>query len=233
VLAGLLATLRAPDGRVLVDGFYDDVIPVGADELAAWAQLPIDDEQIREQAGVAALMGGPRPTTLERQWTQPTLDINGIWGGFQGQGVKTVIPARAHAKLSCRLVPGQEMAVVLDQVIGHLRRHLPAGAQLTIDETLEGTPPMSMPIDHPAVAAARAALSAGHGRPAVLTRLGVSVPVNEIVHRRLNMPAVLIASSSPTDAFHAPDEHFALSSFDAGVRTMVDFLPTFATAAAA
>jgi acetylornithine deacetylase/succinyl-diaminopimelate desuccinylase-like protein len=227
VLAGLLATLRSPDGRVLVDGFYDDVIAVGADELAAWDQLPIDDEEIRTQAGVAALMGGPEPTTLERQWAQPTLDLNGIWGGFEGQGVKTVIPAQAHAKLSCRLVPGQRMRAVLDQVIDHLERHLPPGARLTIDET----PPMLMPIDHPAVAAAQAALSAGHGRDAVLTRLGVSVPVNEIVDRQLNMPAVLIASSSPTDAFHAPDEHFALASFDAGIRTMISFLPAFATVA--
>jgi acetylornithine deacetylase/succinyl-diaminopimelate desuccinylase-like protein len=231
VLTQLLATLRAPDGRILVDGFYDDVADVPQAELDAWSRLPVDDADVLEQSGAFELMGGPQPTTLERQWALPTLDLNGIWGGYEGQGVKTVIPAQAHAKLSCRLVPGQRMDVALAQVKEHLERHVPAGARLTIDATLEGTPPMVMPADHPAVQAARSALSAGWGRPAELTRLGVSVPVNEIVDRLLGVPAVLIASSSPTDAFHAPDERFALASFDAGVRTMICFLPAFAALA--
>ncbi|MCW3016602.1 MAG: putative peptidase [Solirubrobacterales bacterium] len=229
-LTQLLATLRAPDGRVLVDGFYDGVLPVPEAELAAWAALPLDDADIRAQAGVPALMGGPEPSTLERQWSQPTLDLNGVWGGFQGQGVKTVIPAQGHAKLSCRLVPGQRMDEVLARVITHLERHTRDGAQLRIVSTLEGTPPMVMPADHPAVTAARTALTAGFGREAVLCRLGVSVPVNEIVDRHLGIPAVQLASSSPTDAFHAPDEHFTLASFDAGVRTMAEFLPAYAAA---
>jgi acetylornithine deacetylase/succinyl-diaminopimelate desuccinylase-like protein len=228
VLATLLATLRAPDGSILVDGFYDDVAPVSAAERAAWARLPLDEEAIRAQAGVLRLMGDGDHSAIERQWARPTLDLNGIWGGFQGQGTKTVIPARAHAKLSCRLVPDQRMDEVLAQLVAHLERHTPPDARLTIESTLAGAPPMLTAPDHPAVQAALGALAAGFERPAQLTRLGVSVPINEIAARLLGIPAVMLGFSAPTDAFHAPDEHFSLDSFDRGLRTLVEFLPRLA-----
>ena len=230
VLTALLATLHAPDGRILADGFYDDVLPVPEAERHAWTRLPVDDEAIREQAGLPALFGEAGYGPLERQWARPTLDLNGVWGGFEGQGVKTLIPARAQAKLSCRLVPDQRMEHVLDSVVAHLQRALPPYARLTVDARLAGAPPSLMSHEHPAVRAALDALAVGFGRPAVLTRLGVSVPVNEIVDRLLGIPTVMLGFSSPTDAFHAPDEHFSLNSFDAGLRTMLAFLPRVAGA---
>lgn len=224
VLADLVSTLHDSSGRVLVDGFYDGVESVSEREREAWAELPIDADLVREQAGVFELLGDPDASFLDRQWALPTLDLNGIWGGFEGQGIKTVIPAQAHAKLTCRLVCDQRTEAVLGRVVAHLRRHLPACARLRIDYTQEGTPPMLMSADHPAVLAARRALAAGFARPAVLTRLGVSVPINEIAARRLDMPAVMLNSSYPTDAFHAPNEHFTLESLDGGMRSAVSFL---------
>lgn len=227
VLTRLLSTLHDEDGRILVDGFYDDVLPIPETELAAWSSLPIDDEEIRRQAEVFSLLGGARPSTLERQWALPTLDLNGIWGGYSGERVKTVIPAEAHAKLSCRLVPGQEMGKTLSQVKEHLLRHLPAYARLRFDYALEGTPASVLAAD-PAVDAAHAALQAGFGTPAVTVRVGFSVPINDIAGRRLGTPTVMLQCAYPTDAFHAPDEHFTLESFDGGIRSMLQFMPELA-----
>ncbi|MHB1468682.1 MAG: dipeptidase [Solirubrobacteraceae bacterium] len=224
VLVELLSTLHDADGRVDVDGFHDDVAAVPARERDAWARLPIDEADVLEQARTHALIGDPSASLLDRLWALPTLDLHGIWGGFQGEGVKTVIPAQAHAKLSCRLVSDQRMHDVLAKIEAHLERHLPAYARLRIDSKLEGTPPMLLSADHPGVSAALRALAAGHGAPAMLARIGASVPVNEMVQRHLGMPAVMLGASSPTDAFHAPDEHFALASFDGCVRSMVNFL---------
>ena len=233
VMASLLATLKRADGLVTVPGFYDDVAEVDPEELAAWRQLGISDESVRQQAGVFRLMAEPGCELLQRQWARPTLDVVGMWGGFQGQGLKTVIPAEAHAKISCRLVPDQGMHDILDKLESHLQREIADGARLTIEWKLPGAPPMLTPADHPAVTAARDALTAGFGRPGELVRLGVSVPVNEIVHRHLGLTAVMLGFSAPTDAFHAPDEHFALHSFDGGRRATVAFLKRYASLATA
>ena len=230
VMAQLLAGLRSPEGRILVDGFYDEVVGASAAELAEWAELPIDAEAVREQAGTIDLLDGTGSSVLERQWVEPTLDVVGMWGGFQDEGLKTVIPSTAHAKISCRLVPDQEMEPMIERLTTHLREHTPAGAELRIDRTLLGTPPATMSPDHPAVAAAREALAEGFGTEAFVTRLGVSVPVSEIVSRLLGMPTVMLGYSSPTDLLHAPDEHLPLRSFDGGVRTFASFLLRFAAA---
>lgn len=228
VMARLLAGLRSPEGRVLVDGFYDEVVGASAAELEEWRRLPIDAAAIHSQAETIGLMDGTGSTVLERLWTEPTLDVVGAWGGFQGEGLKTVIPCLAHAKISCRLVPDQKMEPILERLVDHLRRHCPDDAELTIDWTLPGTPPAVMSPDHPAVGAALKALSAGFGTEAFVTRLGVSVPVNEIVSRLLGVPTVMLGYSSPTDLLHAPDEHFPLASFDGGVKTFATFLEEFA-----
>jgi acetylornithine deacetylase/succinyl-diaminopimelate desuccinylase-like protein len=227
-MAQLLAGLRSPEGRILVDGFYDEVVGATDAELEEWAELPIDADAVRAQAGTISLLDGTGSSVLERQWVEPTLDVVGMWGGFQDEGLKTVIPCRAHAKISCRLVPDQEMEVMVERLTTHLRDHCPAGAEVTFDWTLLGTPPATMSPDHPAVAAAREALSEGFGTDALLTRLGISVPVNEIASRLLGMPAVMLGYSSPTDLVHAPDEHLPLRSFDGGVKTFASFLVNFA-----
>lgn len=228
VMAQLLAGLRSPEGRILVDGFYDEVVGATDAELEDWAGLPIDADAVRAQAGTISMLDGTGSSVLERQWVEPTLDVVGMWGGFQDEGLKTIIPATAHAKISCRLVPDQKMEVMAERLARHLREHCPAGAELTIDWTLLGTPPATMSPGHPAVAAAREALTEGFDTEAFVTRLGVSVPVSEIVSRLLGMPTVMLGYSSPTDLVHAPDEHLPLRSFDGGVKTFASFLLRFA-----
>jgi acetylornithine deacetylase/succinyl-diaminopimelate desuccinylase-like protein len=224
VMAAILATLKDGDGKVLVDGYYDDVREVPAQELATWERLGIDDASVLAQSRTFALMAEPGYSLPHRQWARPTLDVVGMWGGFQGEGLKTIIPAAAHAKLSCRLVPDQGMTDILDKLEAHLRRVAPPSAELSVDWRLPGAPAMLTSTDHPAVRAAVEALTAGFGRQAEMVRQGFSVPVNEIAHRNLGLPTVMLGFASPTDAFHAPDEHFSLASFDAGRGTMVEFL---------
>jgi acetylornithine deacetylase/succinyl-diaminopimelate desuccinylase-like protein len=230
VMAAILATLKDGDGTVLVDGYYDDVREISAEELATWDRLGIDDASVLEQSRTFSLMAEPGYGLLHRQWARPTLDVVGMWGGFEGEGLKTIIPAEAHAKLSCRLVPDQGMADILDKLEAHLRRVAPPAAELTVDWRLPGAPAMLTPADHPAVRAAVDALTAGFGRRAELVRQGFSVPVNEIAHRNLGVPAVMLGFASPTDAFHAPDEHFSLASFDAGRGTAIEFLRRYSAA---
>src|SRR5205814_1913105 len=130
-LAQLLASMRSPEGRVLVEGFYDGVRPLDAAERARIAAVPFDEAAYREQLGAEALFGEPGYTTHERAWVRPTLEVNGIWGGFQGEGVKTVLPSEAHAKITCRLVPDQEPARVLDRLTAHVTQHAPPGVTVT------------------------------------------------------------------------------------------------------
>ena len=135
-LVRLLATLHDDRGVVAVDGFYDGVLAATEEELAEWQQLPFDEDELRTQIGARSLIGADgRHSALERMWTRPTLDLHGVWGGFTGEGIKTVIPAEARAKLSCRLVPEQTPERVLELVIAHLERHRPSEATLTIEWT--------------------------------------------------------------------------------------------------
>ncbi len=233
VMAAILTTLKDGDGKVLVDGYYDDVDEVSAEELESWERLGIDDDSVLAQSGAFAIMAEPGYGLLHRQWARPTLDVVGMWGGFQGEGLKTIIPAAAHAKLSSRLVPDQGMDDILDKIEAHLRRVVPPNVDLTIDWRLPGAPAMLTPVDHPAVHAAVDALTASFGRQAEVVRQGFSVPVNEIADRNLGLPAVMLGFASPTDACHAPDEHFSLASFDAGRRATVEFLRRYAARVAA
>lgn len=228
-MAQLLATLRSPSGTVLVEGFYDDVAGARDGELAAWKELPVEAADIQGQAETFGLLDGTGSSVLERLWVEPALDVVGMWGGFQGHGLKTVIPATAHAKISCRLVPDQEMKPMADRLIAHLEKHCPVDAELTIDWTLLGAPPAVMSPDSPAVSAVRQALADGFGAEAVVTRLGVSIPINDIARRYLGMPAVMLGFSSPTDRVHAPNERFPVSSFEGGLRAFASFLGRIAS----
>jgi acetylornithine deacetylase/succinyl-diaminopimelate desuccinylase-like protein len=228
VLSELLATLHAPDGSVAVRGFYGPVRGPSSEELASWRDLRFDDAPLGEaRAGEAGF------SPLERLWSRPTLDVHGIWGGFAGQGVKTVIPCEAHAKLSCRLVPDQLPEQVLEQVVAHLREHTPEGVELTVDMTLPGCGPYVARADHPAVRAARAALEQTYERPAVVFRTGWSVPITELLQRHLGVDSLLLGFAHPDEAHHAPNEFMRLSAFDLGTRTMVLFWPRLAEELAA
>lgn len=222
-LARLLATLHDDEGRVAVDGFYDPVRRLPSEETAEWSKLPFDEDELRREIGAKALIGGTEYSVFERLWARPTLDVHGMWGGFQGDGIKTVIPCEARAKLSCRLVDDQEPEGVLEQVRSHLERHCPSVATLEIEWTLAGAGPMTMPRDNPLAGAAREALAVGYERDALFFRSGWSVPVAALVKQRLGVDSLLLGFGLPTDGAHAPNEHFDVDSLDRGIRTMVDF----------
>jgi acetylornithine deacetylase/succinyl-diaminopimelate desuccinylase-like protein len=223
-LAELLTTLKdTKTGRILVEGFYDDVRPIPEAERQAWAGLPHDDGQLAAGLGVARLTGEEGFTTFERMWGRPTLDICGAWGGHTGEGLKTVIPAEAHAKISCRLVPDQDAERVLEHVERHLRAHVPDGATLIIDWSLPGCWPVVIPADHPAIQAALDATEEGFERPATLFRAGYSVPIVELFARIVGLDSVLLGFTLPDENMHAPNEFIRLDVFARGVRTYAAF----------
>ena len=221
-LARLLATLHRPDGAVAVEGFYDQVRPLSQEERDSFAALQFDEQAFMADLGVTALPGEPGYTALERLWARPTLEINGIFGGFQGEGTKTVIPCRAGAKITCRLVPDQDPERVLDAVEAHLKAHCPPGVKVEVRRG-GGAPAVITPIDHPAIQAAMQALTEAYGAEARFIRSGGSIPVVGTFQRVLGAPIVMMGFSLEEENFHAPDEHFHLENFDAGMRALYRF----------
>jgi len=215
-LVQLLASMRGPDGKVLVDGFYDDVRPLTAAYREHIARVPFDEEAYKAQLGVEELFGEAGYTPLERIWARPTLEINGLWGGFQGEGTKTVLPNTAHAKLTCRLVADQSPARVAEAVREHVRRHTPPGVRVTC-EVLPGTAqPYRLPEDHPGNVAAAEVLTELYGRAPYYTGSGGSVPVCELFQNVLGVYTVGFGFALDDERFHAPDEFYRLSSFYRG-----------------
>jgi len=216
-LARIIAALKGPDGRVLVPGFYDDVAGPTAADRARVAALPFDDEAYRTEVGVPELVGEVGFSTLERRGLRPTLDVNGIWGGFQGAGVKTIIPSHAYAKISCRLVPNQDPARIAELLEAYIAAISPPGVTVTIGE-LFGGPPSLTPIDHPATVAAAAALLATFGREPLYVYQGGSIPVATGFESILGLPVVLLGFTPPDDNAHAPNESMALANYETGIR---------------
>lgn len=217
-LAELIASLHDQDGRVAVAGFYDQVRELSAAERARLAALPFDPEEYRRSLDLPALYGEPGYSTLERQWTRPTIDVVGMWGGFQGEGSKTVIPCEAHAKITCRLVADQRPADIVPLVAAHLERHVPTGARITIHRFPGASLPYDMPEDLPALQAAQAVLEEVMGLPAVRVRMGGTLPAAEIFQSILGVYTLFFSFSTADEQYHAPNEFFRLERFDAGVR---------------
>ena len=215
-LAEILASLHTPDGRIAVAGFYDDVLPLTAEDRAEIAQVPFDETAYKADLGVADLHGEEGYTTLERSWARPTLEIVGMWGGFQGEGVKTVLPREAHAKITCRLVPNQDPNRVVSLIEQHVAAHTPPGVKAVVRPLPFRAYPYLMPRDHPANAAAREVLSELYGREPYIIRMGGSVPVTEIFLRHLGAYSVAFGFGLNDERFHAPDEFFRLVSFERG-----------------
>ena len=229
-LAALLGSLHDESGRVAVEGFYDGVGQVGAEELAEWEQLPFSEAEYARSLGIPAVTGGEEGlSVLQRRWARPTLDVNGVWGGYQGPGSKTVIPARAGAKLSCRLVAGQEPQAVFEAIRRHLRDRAPAGVQLTIEAYGQARPVEVAP-DSPVLAAGLAALEEAFEAPARKIRCGASVPVTEAFQRVLGIPPVLMGFGLPDDNIHSPNEKFDLEQFYKGAHAAAAFIQNLAGA---
>ncbi len=219
-LAQIIAALKGPDGRIRIPGFYDAVLELGEADRAAMADLPFDEEAYRIATGVPALVGEAGYTTLERRSTRPTLDVNGIWGGFQGDGAKTIIPAHAHAKVSCRLVAAQDPRDIFAKLRDFVLEIGPPGVEVTVHDLGGGRPSLT-PVDHPVTQAAARALEATFGRKPVFTREGGSIPVSASFESILGLPVVLLGFAQPHENAHAPDEWMSLENYEGAIRSIV------------
>jgi acetylornithine deacetylase/succinyl-diaminopimelate desuccinylase-like protein len=219
-LARMLATLRDEHGRITVAGFYDGVPELDPAALAELRSLPFDETAEARALGVESLAGGERDRLpLERVWTRPTLEINGITGGYQGPGEKTIVPGSAHAKLSARLVGTQDPAAIRRAVAAHLRKVAPAGVAVEIAEGGD-TRAVVTSREHPAVVAAARAMQRAFGQPPVFIGAGGTIGPVSSFDRILHLPQVLIGVGLPDDAIHAPNEKFDLGQFYGGIETM-------------
>jgi len=216
-LARLIASLHQPDGRVAVAGFYDRVRELSRAERAEIAGLPFDEAAYLAQVGAAAAVGEPGYSTLERQWTRPTIEVNGMWGGYQGPGTKTIVPSEAHAKITCRLVPDQEPDEVVALVAAHLERHVPPGARLVMHPDGHGARPAHIARDHEVVRAAEAALEKVYGVAPLIVRMGGTVPMAEYFQRLMGLSTLYFSFSTGDEDFHAPNEFFRVHRLHEGL----------------
>lgn len=219
VLASLIAALHDDAGRVVVPGFYDGVRELTVAEREGLISLPFDADEFLQSTGSPRFFGEPGYSTLERVWTRPTLEVNGLWSGFIGAGRKTIVPSHAEAKLSCRLVPDQDPNHVLHQVEEYLRARCPDTVRLTVT-THEGDPGTLTPLDHPVVDEARAAMRTVFGVEPANIRMGGSIPVVVTLERELGVSTLLLGFALPEENFHAPNEYFTLENFYRGAETI-------------
>ena len=223
-IAELVATLHDGDGRVAVEGFYDDVRPISEALRVATGALPFDDDAYLAEVGAPATFGEAGFGTLERQWYRPTLELNGLWGGYTGEGNKTVLPSEAHAKITCRLVADQDPSDVVAKVERHLRAHLPAGVTLSVDAVKAGAHAYRLREDHPGLRAVVASLRAVYDVDPWVIGMGGSVPICETFQRHLGMDTVFFSFAVGDEDIHAPNEYFRVHRFAEGRTAWADFL---------
>jgi acetylornithine deacetylase/succinyl-diaminopimelate desuccinylase-like protein len=218
-LARILATMHDADGRVAIPGFYDKVVDWGAKARADIAKLPFDEERFREETGAPALFGEKGFTTLERLWMRPTCEVNGLLSGYTGEGAKTVLPAKAMAKVSCRLVPDQTPEEIETLMRAHVERVAPPGVTATVTP-LHGGRPWRADIGGPLFDAARRALAAAFEKEPVITGEGGSIPVVGDFQRILNAPVLLVGFGLPGENAHAPNEWMSEDNYFKGMAAM-------------
>jgi len=217
-LSKILSSLIDDKGRVQVPGFYDDVSELSAKEKGLLAQLPFDENRYREQIGVAALAGEAGYSTLERRWSRPTFDVNGLTSGYQGEGAKTVLPARASAKFSFRLVPRQDPKKIEVALAKFLRERCPPGITMEIIHH-HGAPAVAVDLEkNPFVPAAQRAIEKGFGKPPFFIREGGSIPVVSTFHTLLGVDTLLLGWGLDDDNTHSPNEKFHLADFHRGIK---------------
>jgi acetylornithine deacetylase/succinyl-diaminopimelate desuccinylase-like protein len=222
-LAEIIAKLHDGKGRITIPGFYDDVRALSKKERDAYKKLPWSDRKYAKDLGVKELYGEAGFTTLERLWARPTLECNGIWGGFTGEGAKTVLPSKASAKISMRLVPDQSSKKVSALFTKYIKKIAPPGVTVTV-QSLHGGEPAITPIDSPGVRAAYAALEKGFGKKPLYQREGGSIPIVVQFKKLLKIDTVLLGFGLPDENAHAPDEFMHLPNFFGGIRTAAHFL---------
>jgi len=219
VLTELFAKLHDKNFRVTVPGFYEDVATVPAAERKALNSLPSKKKDFERAVGAPRYFGEKGFTTIEQLWIRPTLELNGIWGGYQGEGAKTVIPSKAFAKFSTRLVPNQNPKKIAKLVEQHIRRLLPKTVHCKF-EVLSTAKPWVAPFHDAIFHVAQEALQKGFGKKAVFIREGGSIPFVTQMHDTFRVPCVLIGFGLPDENAHAPDEHFSLDNYYGGIKAI-------------
>lgn len=223
VMAKLLASLYDETGKIAVNGYFDGVTEPSEAERADLARIPFDADAAAAALGTVQA-GEPGYTWLERNWLRPTLEINGMWGGYIGNGSKTVIPSEAHAKITMRLVPGQDPVHCIEATIAHLRANCPAGTELTIDGMRGHSCAYALPPDHPLLLAASDTIVETTGQLPVRIGIGATLPVASMMAEALGMDTVMFSYSTSDEDYHAPNEHFRCTSIDHGFEGWVSIL---------
>jgi acetylornithine deacetylase/succinyl-diaminopimelate desuccinylase-like protein len=217
-LTEILSSMRDSRGKILVDGFYDAVRDLSDAERTQIAEIPYDESEYQQELGVDQLYGEAGYSTYERAWVRPTLEVNGIWGGFQGEGIKTVIPSQAHAKITCRLVPDQDPDQIVELIASHVARYAPVGAKASVKKLAGSADPFIIPYDHRGNQAARVVLKELYGKEPYAARTGGTIPVCGLLLKFLGAHLVNFAFGLEDENLHAPDEFFRISSFKRGLR---------------
>ncbi len=218
-LARIISDLKDRDGVIQIPGFYDDVVELTPEERARVAAIPFRAEELLEVTGAPSLHGETGYSILERVGYRPTLDVNGIWGGFQGDGSKTIIPGQAHAKISCRLVPDQDPEALFERLKAYVLEVAPPGVIVDVKNLGSGRPTV-VSADNPVALAASRALEATFGAQPYLIRGGGSIPVAEVFEHVLDRPPILLGFANPDDRAHAPNEFMRVANYETGIRTI-------------
>ncbi len=215
-LVQILNSLHDEDGRVSVKGFYDDVRSLTKEERAQLARIPFDEPAYLRETGSVSLFGEKGFTTYERVGARPTLEINGIWGGFQGEGTKTVLPSTAHAKISCRLVADQDPVKIAGLVLEHMHKAAPPGVNVTTAKSESGAAPYLIPPDHAGLRVAHSVLKDLYGKEPYWVRMGGTIPANAMFRTYLGAYTIVFAFGLNDELQHSPNEFFRISSYERG-----------------
>ncbi|MEY4382460.1 MAG: hypothetical protein RI995_2 [Bacteroidota bacterium] len=226
ILCQMIASLQDEFNRITIPGFYDDVQELSATDRAAMAQTPFDLENYQKELGIAAVHGEAGYSTLERASIRPTLDVNGIWGGYIGEGAKTVLPSLAHAKISMRLVPNQSSEKITELFTKHFLSIAPKGVQVTVTPH-HGGEAYVMPTDSIAYQAASEAMEKTFGKTPVPTRGGGSIPIVALFEKELGVKSILMGFGLDSDDIHSPNEHYGLFNFYKGIETIPYFFDNY------
>jgi acetylornithine deacetylase/succinyl-diaminopimelate desuccinylase-like protein len=226
-LVELLAKAKDAKGQIQIPGIYDDVDPPSAEEKASWTHLPFNEaEYLASEVGSTALTGELEYSVFERTWARPTFEVHGIAGGFTGAGAKTVIPAKAVAKVSIRLVPHQDPEKIVASVRKFVKENAPSGVQFDV-RVLSSGPGLMVNTDHPAIRVAAKAFSDIFGKPTVYTRSGGSIPIVGDFAKHLGIPTILMGFGLPDDGLHSPNEKYKIGNYFDGIRTLAHFLEEY------
>jgi len=229
VLCQMIASLHDENGRIAIPGFYDKVVNLSDDERKAINQAPFDPAAYKDDLGIGDVKGEKGFTTLERTGIRPTLDVNGIWGGYTGEGAKTVLPSKASAKISMRLVPNQVSSEITELFTQHFKSIAPKYVKVKVTAH-HGGEPVVTPTDSPAYRAASKAFEEVWGKTPIPTRDGGSIPIVALFKKELGLDTVLMGFGLDSDALHSPNEHFGLRNFMLGIETIVAFYQHYAKA---